>query len=202
MGMNKKHLFAAGLAAGAGIAGALILILYLINAPARAVAQNLAAINGMTVGQTTEADLLRRPQFQTVARKCFGRACIYAMGVANSFLSRLHLARPMSLWTIVEVSDGMVTRVSVLGWVRGRPGISLTQVNQVTDCDRSPCVKALITPNHVMQSTRISFSSHSDIRNHISEAVDVACFSRIHGCETVEELMPLMREVRAKAVAP
>ncbi|MGE5322783.1 MAG: hypothetical protein ACM3SW_07970 [Actinomycetota bacterium] len=200
--MNKKRLFAGGLAAGAGIAGMIILILYLINAPARAAAQNLAAINGITVGRTTEADLLRRPQFQTLPRKCFGAACDYGMGVDNSFLSRLHLARPTSLWTIVEVSDGMVTRVSVIGWVRGRPGVSLSQVNQVTDCDYSPCVKALITPNHVMQSTRISFTSQSDIRNHIPEAVDVRCFSRIHGCDTVEEMMPLMRGLSAKAAKP
>lgn len=200
--MNKKYLFAAGLAIGAAIAGVIVVILYLIHAPARAAAQNLAAINGITLGQTTEADLLRRPQFQTVDRKCFGEACDYRMGVDNSFLSRLHLARPMTLWTIVEVSNGMVTRVSVLGWVRGAPGVSLSQVNQVTDCDRSPCVKALITPNHVMQSTRITFSSQSEIRNHIPEAVDVGCFSRIHGCDTVEEMMPLMREVKSKAEKP
>lgn len=200
--MNKKHLFAAGLAAGTGIACVIGVVLYVIHAPARAAAQNLAAVNGITVGQTTEADLLRRPRFQTVERNCFGPTCDYRIGVDNRFLSRLHLARPMSLWTMVEVRDGVVTRVSVIGWVRGRPGVSLSQVSQVTDCDRSPCVKALITPNHVMQSTRITFSSQSDIRNHIPEAVDVGCFSRIHGCDSVEEMMPLMREISATAAKP
>ncbi len=35
-----------------------------ILAPAQAAAFNLAAINGITVGQTTEAELLRRSAFQ------------------------------------------------------------------------------------------------------------------------------------------
>lgn len=197
--MNKTRLLTAGLAAGAGIAGVTVLILYLIHAPAKVAAQNLAAINGITVGQTTEADLLRRPQFQTLARKCFGASCDYAMGVDNRFLSRLHLARPMSLWTMVEVRDGMVTRVSVLAWIRGRPAAALRQVTQLTDCPASPCMKQLIPPNHVLAGTRISFDGQSELRNHIPEAVDVRCFSRIHGCDTVEELMPLMRAIKIVA---
>ena len=200
--MNKKRLFAAGVAAGAGIAGVIVLLLYLINAPARAAAQNLAAINGITVGQTTEADLLRRPQFQTVDRNCFGRACAYGMRVDNSFLAHLHLARHMTLLTIVEVSDGVVTGVSVLAWIRGRPGASLRQVTELKDCPASPCMKQLIPPNHVLAGTRITFDSQSDIRNHIPEAVDVGCFSRIHGCDRLEEMMPLMREIRSQAAKP
>lgn len=193
---------AAGLAAGAGIAGVTVLILYLIHAPARVAAQNLAAINGITVGQTTEADLLRRPQFQTLARKCFGAACDYAMGVSNSLLSRFHLARLTSLWTVVEVTNGTVTGVSVLAWIRGRPGASLRQVTELKDCPASPCIRQLIPPNHVLAGTRISFDGQSELRNHIPEAVDVGCFSRIHGCETVEELMPLMREIGSKVAKP
>lgn len=200
--MNKKRLFAAGLATGAGIACVIGVLLYVIHAPARAAAQNLAAINGITVGQTTEADLLRRPQFQTLERNCSGPTCDYRMGVDNRLLSRLHLARPMSLWTMVEVNDGMVTRVSVLAWIRARPGASLRQVTELNDCPASPCMKQLIPPNHVLAGTQITFDSQSDIRNHIPEAVDAGCFSRIHGCGTAEEMMPLMREIRAKAAKP
>jgi hypothetical protein len=45
---------------------------YLIVSPARALALDLQAINGITVGKTSEAELLGRPAFQTMDRRCFG----------------------------------------------------------------------------------------------------------------------------------
>lgn len=190
---------AIAVAALAIVIGAAFLTVHLIAAPARAAAANLAAINGITVGQTTEADLLRRPRFQELERTCFGAECMYGMMAENKFLNRLHLAPRTSLWTMVTVRDGLVTKVSVIGWRVGSPGLSLSQVMDMKDCDQSPCIRNLVTPNRVFQSTRITFDSRSDIRNHMPEAVNSACLSRLHGCQMNAELMPLLRQVSDRA---
>ena len=117
----------------------------------------------------------------------------------NKFLNRLHLAPRTSLWTMVTVRDGVVIKVSVIGWKVGSPGLSLSQVMDVKDCDHSPCIKDLITPNRVFQSTRITFDSRSEIRNHMPEAVNSTCLSRLHGCQANAELMPIMREIKLAA---
>ena len=195
--MRKSHAIAVG--ALLAVIGVAFWLAYLIAAPARAAAANLAAINGITVGQTTEADLLRRPQFQTLERNCFGAECLYGMMAENKFLSRLHLAPRTSLWTMVTVRDGLVTNVSVIGWRVGAPGLSLNQIMDVKDCDHSPCIKDLVTPNRVFQSTRITFDSRSEIRNHMPEAVNSECLSRLHGCSTNPELMPILRQISDRA---
>jgi hypothetical protein len=181
------------------VTGAALLVAHLIAAPARAAAADLAAVNGITVGQTTEADLLRRPQFQKLERTCFGADCLYRMVAENKFLHRLHLAPRTSLWTMVTVRDGIVIKVSVIGWRFGSPGLSLSQVMDLKDCDHSPCIKDLITPNRVLQSTRITFDSRSEIRNHMPEAVNSECLSRLHGCSTNPELMPILPQISDRA---
>src|SRR6185437_1046443 len=195
--MRKSYAIA--IAALAVVIGAAFLAAHLITAPAKAAAANLAAINGITVGLTTEADLLRRPQFQKLERTCFGAECLYRMMAENTFLNRLHLAPRTSLWTMVTVRDGVVIKVSVIGWKVGSPGLSLSQVMDVKDCDHSPCIKDLITPNRVFQSTRITFDSRSEIRNHMPEAVNSACLSRLQGCQANAELMPVLRDIRVAA---
>lgn len=191
--MNTKSTFAA---TGVLLAlAAIVIIRYAINAPARTAVSNLMAINNITVGRTTEADLLRRPEFQKLERTCFGADCLYQMMVENSFLARLHLAPRTSLWTVVNVRDGIVTGVSVIAWRAGTPGLALKQVERVTDCDYSPCIKDLITPNHVKHGIRISFDSLSNIRNHIPQAVNGDCLSRLHGCQSNSELMPVFMEI-------
>lgn len=195
--MRKSHAIAVG--ALLAVIGVACWVAYLVAAPAKAAAANLAAINGITVGQTTEADLLRRPQFQKLERTCFGAECMYGMMAENKFLNQLHLAPRTSLWTMVHVRDGVVTRVSVMGWRPGVPGLTLSQVSEVKDCNHSPCIKDLITPNRVLQSTRITFDSRSDIRNHMPDAVNSACLSRLHGCSANQELMPILRQISDRA---
>jgi hypothetical protein len=192
--MRKSYAIA--VAALVLVTGAALLAAYLIAAPARAAAANLAAINGITVGQTTEPDLLRHPQFQKLERTCFGAECMYGMMTENKFLNRLHLAPRTSLWTMVTVRDGIVIKVSVIGWRVGSPGLSLSQLMDVKDCDHSPCVKNLITPNRVFQSTRITFDNRSEIRNHMPEAVNSACLSRLHGCQANAEFMPVLKQMK------
>lgn len=195
--MRKSY--AISVAALAVVGSAAFLVAYLVAAPAKTAAANLVAINEITVGQTTEADLLRRPQFQKLERTCFEAECLYMMTAENKFLNRLHLAPRTSLWTVVRVRDGVVTRVSVIGWRPGVPGLTLSQAMDIKDCERSPCIKDLITPNRVLQSTRITFDNRSDIRNHMPEAVNSACLSRLHGCQLNAELMPVLKEIKALA---
>ena len=68
----------------------LIFIWYEIAAPARAAARDLEAINDITVGKMTEAELLGRSAFQTIDRHCAEADCIYHMERTNNFLRGLH----------------------------------------------------------------------------------------------------------------
>jgi len=177
------------------LAGAALAI-FLIAAPAKAAAANLAAINSLTVGQTTEAELLQRPQFQKLERHCFGADCLYGMVENNEFLTRLHLAGPLTLTTTVEVRDGIVIKVSVLAWRRGLPQLSLIQVMNLSGCDSSPCVKKLVLPTKALVGKRIEFDNRSAIRNEMPDAVNPKCLSRLHGCATDLELMPILKDVQ------
>lgn len=71
-----------------------------IQAPARAVERDLAAINSLTAGETSEAELLSRKEFQNIDRRCIQEICFYYMEADNKFLSRLHLAPYMSMWAM------------------------------------------------------------------------------------------------------
>jgi hypothetical protein len=109
------------------IVAAGIFLRYRIVSPARALALDLQAINGITVGKTSEAELLGRPAFQTIDRRCFGANCDYHVERSNSFLSRLHLAPHIFVGTDVGVRDGMVTRVSVF---LARQGLTPVVISQ------------------------------------------------------------------------
>ncbi len=74
------------------LVAAVIFIRYEIMAPARAAARDLEAINRITVGKTTEAELLGRPAFQKMDRQCFTGYCFYHTVRANQFLKKLGLA--------------------------------------------------------------------------------------------------------------
>jgi hypothetical protein len=174
------------------IAGAGIFIWYIIVSPARALARDLVAINGITVGQTTEADLLGRSAFQTLDRSCFGTDCQYHVVRTNSFLSRLHLAPFIFFGTTVWVRDGMVTNVSVFVGQYGLKPLSIAQTMKLpAECASNPCVKQPTLPK--LAGTSILFNNESELRNRMPEAAQSTCLSRLHGCATYDELMPLSR---------
>ncbi len=193
----KNYVFAA--AAVSVVLGGSLLLIYLVTAPAKAAAANLQAINSITVGETTEADLLRRAAFQTVDRQCFAADCLYHMEAENAFLSAIHLARRTHLSTVVKVRDGVVTGVSVIEWRAGMPQLWLNQMSELKDCDVAPCIKQLVTPDKTVHGIRITFDGRSTIRNRMPQAVDSTCLSRLRGCETDVELMPVLREIGASA---
>jgi hypothetical protein len=89
-----------------------IFIRYEIVAPARAAARDLEAINGITVGRTTEAELLGRPAFQKMDLQCSSGECFYHTQRTNHFLRMLGLAPRIFFGTAVMVRDGLVTQVS------------------------------------------------------------------------------------------
>ncbi len=177
-----------------------VFIRYEIVAPARAAARNLAAINGIRVGQT-EAELLGRSDFQTIDRQCFGAECMYHMETENKFLNRLHLAPAIYMTTAVSVSNGMVTGVLVFTVKRGLLPISLRQVPTLpSECSSSPCVKRLMPPNKVLAGISVLFKSDSDLRNQMPGSVNPECFSRLHGCNTYAELLPVTKSLNLDAI--
>jgi hypothetical protein len=179
-----------------------ILIRYEIVAPARAAALDLEAINGLTVGKTTEAELLGRSAFQKMAEQCVQGDCVYYTGRTNEFLRRLGLAPRTFMGTLVRVREGMVTQVTVYMNSGTLPGLSISQKAELpAGCVSSPCVKPAILPTRVIASVMVVFNNESEFRNRMPEAIQTACLSRLHGCSTYEELMPLARGMNLDAIA-
>jgi hypothetical protein len=179
-----------------------IFIRYEIVAPARAAARDLEAINGITVGKTTEAELLGRDAFQKMDRRCFQAECGYHTERMNTFLSSLGLAPRTFFGTSVMVRDGMVVQVAVFIANGTRPPFSLSQKMLLPEgCTSSPCVKPAILPTKVIVSIMVLFNSESEFRNHMPQAIQTACLSRIHGCATYDELTPLARELNLETIA-
>lgn len=169
-------------------------------APARAAARNLASINGLTVGKTTEAEFLTRPEFQTVEPLCVYGDCLYDAYAENTFLYRMHLAPRTGLSTMVKVHAGMVVGVTVLEVRDGLPSLWIKQVPvMASDCSASPCVRRQVLPGKTLIGTSIEFGNDSPLRNHLPEFVNSACLSRIGGCDSYAELMPIARELNIDA---
>lgn len=179
-----------------------IFIRYEIVAPARAAARDLEAINGITVGKTTEAELLGRPAFQKMGLQCSMGFCFYYTARANHFLRILGLAPRAFFGTRVVVRDGLVTEVSVYISNGTRVPLSLSQKMPLPDgCPSSPCVKPAIPPTKVLAGIMVVFNNESDFRNRMPEAIQTACLSRLHGCSSYDELMPLARGLNLDAIA-
>ena len=179
-----------------------IFIRYEIVAPARAAARDLEAINGITVGKTTEAELLGRDAFQKMDVQCSMGYCVYYTGRANYFLRKLGLAPPVLFGTRVVVRDGLVTEVSVYISNGTRVPLSLSQKMPLPEgCSSNPCVKPAILPTKALVSIMVVFNNESDFRNRMPEAIQTACLSRLHGCSTYEDLTPLARELNLDAIA-
>jgi hypothetical protein len=181
---------------------ALIFVRYEIVSSARAAARDLEAINGITVGKTTEAELLGRPAFQKMDVQCSMGSCFYYTLRANHFLRKLGLAPPVFFGTRVGVRDGLVTEVSVYIGNGTRPPLSLSQKTPLpAECSSSLCVKPAILPTKALVSIMILFSNESEFRNRMPEAIQTACLSRLHGCSSYDELMPLARGLNLDAIA-
>jgi hypothetical protein len=178
------------------VAGCGIFIRYKVLAPAKVAASNLEAINGLTVGQTTEAELLGRSTFQKIEEECSQGDCIYHMEAENNLLNKLHLAPRTRMATAVFVREGMVTGVLVYTKKAGFPAISFRQVSEMpSGCSSDPCVKRLAPPNRALAGISIVFSNSSEMRNHMPDAVNADCFSRLHGCATPAEFLPVTRNL-------
>jgi hypothetical protein len=176
------------------LVAASILIAYTIVAPARAAARDLEAINGITVGKMTEAELLGRSAFQKVDRHCAEADCIYHTERTNNFLRGLHLAPSTFFGTAVWVRNGMVVQVDVFVNQEGLTPIRLSQKSALpAECASNPCVKRLALPNKKLVKIEIMFNNESDFRSRMPEALQTACISRMRGCTSYEELMPLGR---------
>jgi len=182
-----------------------IFVRYEIVGPARAAARDLEAINGITVGKTTEAELLGRSAFQKMDVQCSMGFCVYYTGRANHFLRKLGLAPRTFFGTRVAVRDGLVTEVSVYisnGSNGTRVPLSLSQKMPLPEgCASSPCVKRAIPPTKVLAGIMVVFNNESDFRNRMPEAIQTACLSRMHGCSSYDELMPLARGLNLDAIA-
>jgi len=184
-----------------GVVAVLIFIQYAILAPAYAAARDLEAINGIAVGKMTEAELLGRSAFQTVDRHCAEADCIYHTERMNNFLRGLHLAPSTFFGTAVWVRNGMVVQVDVFVNRKGLTPIRLSQKSALpAECASNPCVKPFVLPNKKLAKIEIMFNNESDFRNRMPEALQTACLSRMHGCGSYQDLLPLARGLNLDAL--
>jgi hypothetical protein len=184
-----------------GVVAVLIFIQYAILAPAYAAARDLEAINGIAVGKMTEAELLGRSAFQTVDRHCAEADCIYHTERMNNFLRGLHLAPSTFFGTAVWVRNGMVVQVDVFVNREGLTPLRLSQKSALpAECASNPCVKPFVLPNKKLAKIEIMFNNESDFRNRMPEALQTACLSRMHGCGSYQDLLPLARGLNLDAL--
>jgi hypothetical protein len=197
----KKYIFSAILlviVAGSALIG------YGIIAPSRAAARDLEAINGLTVGQTTESELLGRAPFQKADYACTQDICIYAYERENKLLSLSHLAPRTSINSSVWVSNGLVVQVSILIYRQGQPPLVVKEVRKLPEgCITNPCSGKLKLPpfiKSILMGKSIMFTGQSDYRNRFPQMVHVACLSHLSGCVNDADIVPISKELETKEI--
>jgi hypothetical protein len=178
--------------------GSAVYIRHQILAPARAAARDLEALNGLTVGKTTEAELLSRDAFQTEELNCFGEVCMYRTQRENKLLSALHLAAPASLITTVTVRNGLVTHVNVNMSRAGMLPLAVSQTGSLPAGCVSPCVSKAF-PATKFWGVNFLLGPESEFRNRWPQIFDAQCLSRLRGCNSYSEVMPLAKELNLDA---
>ncbi|HEY2498797.1 MAG TPA: hypothetical protein VGK24_17180 [Candidatus Angelobacter sp.] len=182
--------------------GGVLFIHYVAAAPAKAAAFDLEAINGITVEKTTEAELLSRSAFQTMDHDCFEADCVYHTERENKLLSTFHMAPRVLLSTSVRVRFGTVTKVSVIVYKAGLLPVSVMQTSDLpAGCAGDPCAELIRVPSKAVMGNRILFSTGSGLRNRMPDAFEPMCLSRLRGCNTYQELVPLAKGLHLEAGA-
>jgi hypothetical protein len=171
---------------------------YAIVEPARAAARALESINGLSIGQS-EGDLLRRSAFQKMPSRCFQEVCMYSSVQTNTLLSFLHLAPRTILSTAVIVRDGTVVQVYFFLFRNGLDPISVAQTSKMPHgCCVNPCLVPRPKFIKVLNGVSIVFTNDSEYRNRFPEMVDTKCLSRIGGCRSNAEFVPLIQAIDPK----
>lgn len=170
-----------------------------VMAPANAAARNLLAMNSLAAGETTEAELLQRPEFQKLERHCDQELCFYHTEAQNTLLSSLHLAPRTFVGTTVMVRDGLVVESAVFIMHDGVTPVTFRQVGRLPqDCQADPCIQYIRPPNKVLMNIRVLFDRQSDLRNRMPEVVNTRCLAQIRGCGSYRELVPMMMELNVE----
>jgi hypothetical protein len=198
------------------IIGCLVIVLGLgafawaVAAPRRQALDCLTQLKGVRVSRTTEADLLSRPFFQKSARLCTNNVCSYSLFATNTWLSLVHLAPATEIGVIVQVKDGLVFHVWVFGNIFFKDSISSVTLDQVpagSSCGPRPCVTRDYRTkdrysSHSISAVKVTFDENSDVSDQLSTGVNVSCLSRLRGCSSADELLPLAGRLGGSAAQP
>jgi hypothetical protein len=194
--MKKNLLIAISLTIVAGI----VFLARMVAAPSKEASSFLSQLDGVTAGKTTEAELLAKPAFQNLPRRCNNSECSYDFHAENLWLSRLHLAASAEIVIQVTVQDGLVVHVRSYGAIVDKKSMSLVAVIQDPSrkgCGANPCIRRASKPpqrynRFSFSSVTIEFNGDSNLRNQVSQAFNPSCLSRWLGCRNVDELIPLI----------
>lgn len=165
---------------------------YEINAPVQEFSRSLTDLNGITIGETTESDLLARPFFQKQQPMCSGADCTYHFEARNSFLSSFHLAPQNQLAAFVSLHNGVVDTVGITIWRQNKPQLMLKQTADMKDCEGHVCLKDLIPPNKILTARELRYDGTSEIRNRLTHYVDPTCLALRRGCDDDVEVLPVL----------
>jgi hypothetical protein len=167
-----------------------------VVAPAKAAAHYLVAMNSLAAGETTETELLMRPEFQKLERHCDLELCFYHAEAQNTLLSSLHLAPRTFVGSTVTVRDGVVAGSAVFVMRDGFTPVTFQQVEHLPQgCKTDPCIQYVRPPSKILMNVSIVFDRQSVLRNRMPEFVNTRCLARLRGCKSYRELAPVLKEL-------
>jgi hypothetical protein len=151
------------------------------------------------VGQTTDSDLLNRPYFRDAVKKCVDNKCSYAVWIDNHSLATLHLAPLSQIIASVNLENGVVAEVLIYGIVvrhnNAEIWITWQQMVHAPGCEQSPCAR-FRRRNDSGSDLWAATLIYGGPGNHLGNAINVNCLSRIGGCKDAAEFMPLISNYR------
>lgn len=182
--------------AAAIVIGALLITLFIPSMRGR---KCLNELTHVMVGQTTDSDLLKNPYFRNAVRECVDNKCSYAVRIDNHILVKLHLAPLSQLIASVNLENGIVSEVLIYGTVirhnNAETWITWQQIAHAPDCEQAPCVK-FRRRNEKGPALWAATLIYGGPGNHLGNAINVNCLSRIGGCKDAAEFMPLISNYR------
>ena len=95
----------------------------------------------------------------------------------------------------------MVTRVSVFMTTPGLPPMVISQKENCLRLRLQPMHEAGRPADKSYGEIMVLFNNESDFRNRMPQSSNVNCLSRLHGCNTYAEFMPMAKELNLEAAA-
>ena len=124
---------------------------------------------------------------------CTASGCQYEVMLSNRVLAEIHLAPYTALRSAFWVKDSVVESNSMEFWTAGSQhhmvvmGVLTKYCDQCDSFNVIPCEDSM----ELGTSGSVEIGYRSTVRNkRTALALDTSCLTRLHGCDTIGELLP------------